>query len=295
MPAPYSITWQTRTRERGHRAPQRPRVGRLPCVDGGHHPGEAQGSRVYGSFEEVCRKQAGVRLVPARAPLDGGVVTINPLGSAGHSLILHITPFAALQPILDSGYLLSKRQVTPVQDISNPEIQEARAILRPPDPPGGTLHDYVPFYFGHHSPMLLQLATGRVKGFSGKQRDIVYCVSSIQNIQAAGLEFTFTDGHGIVAFTSFFTDLADLDKVDWEMVRQDFWADTREDNDRQRRKQAEFLVKDHVPVSSLLGFAVADDAMKSAVEALLAQYPQHNIPTAVRRHWYYPQYLPQRR
>ena len=37
-------------------------------------------------------------------------------------------------------------------------------------------------------------------------------------------------------------DVAQFDKVDWELVPARYWADQPDDNDRQRRKQAEFLV-----------------------------------------------------
>ncbi|OWL95126.1 hypothetical protein CBQ26_13830 [Deinococcus indicus] len=238
-----------------------------------------------------------MKLPPARKALGATGKDIHPLGNDKNYLVLHITPFEALDSVLRSGYLLPKNQVVPVQDISNPEIQNIRAGLKPPDPPGGTLHDYVPFYFGHHSPMLLQLATGRISHFKGDQRDIVYCISSVQEVQRAGLAFTFTDGHGIVAFTRFFTDVNDLDQVDWSVVHQNYWQDTQMDNDRQRRKQAEFLVKDKLPLSALLGFAVADTDMQTAVNGLLAQYPQYTfqVPTKVRSDWYYERHLTRRR
>lgn len=35
-----------------------------------------------------------------------------------------------------------------------------RKELSAPDPPGGTLADYIPFYLGPRSPMLYQVATG---------------------------------------------------------------------------------------------------------------------------------------
>lgn len=35
--------------------------------------------------------------------------------------------------------------------------------------------------------------------------------------------------------------LADLERLDWNAIRSRHWADTPEDPDRKRRKQAEFL------------------------------------------------------
>lgn len=90
--------------------------------------------------------------------------------------------------------------------------------------------------------MLLQLKTGRVEGYNEGQEPLIYLVSSAQRVRDSGAGFVFSDGHGIAAFTEWYAGLADLDKVDWDMVFQRYWRDTVDDMDRQRRKQAEFLV-----------------------------------------------------
>jgi len=82
----------------------------------------------------------------------------------------------------------------------------------------GTLHDYVPFYFAPRSPMLFTISRGNVPTCSN-QEPVVHLVTNIQAVQAAGLPFVFTDGHGIMQLTSFFEDLAQLDHVDWTIMR----------------------------------------------------------------------------
>ena len=42
-------------------------------------------------------------------------------------------------------------------------------------------------------------------------------------------------------YPSWYSDLADLDEVDWDMVYQRYWKEKVDDMDRQPRKQAEFL------------------------------------------------------
>ncbi len=54
----------------------------------------------------------------------------------------------------------------PFRTIHNVSIQNLRQARSLPCGPGGTMHDYVPFYFGVLSPMLLQLKTGRVTGYN---------------------------------------------------------------------------------------------------------------------------------
>jgi len=49
-----------------------------------------------------------------------------------------------------------------VADISMHSVQGHRAVKAVPVPPGGTLHDYVPFYFAPRSPMLRTLEGGNV-------------------------------------------------------------------------------------------------------------------------------------
>jgi hypothetical protein len=49
----------------------------------------------------------------------------------------------------------------------------------------GALHDYVPFYFGFLSPMLLQLKTGRVTGYNEGQEPLVYLKSTVQAVADA--------------------------------------------------------------------------------------------------------------
>ncbi len=154
--------------------------------------------------------------------------------------------------------------------------------------PQGVLHDYVPFYLGPRSPMLLQLHTGRVVGYSEGQRPLIYLTSTAQAIAAAGVRFVFSDGHGIALYSQWYDDLAQLDQVDWSTVYANYWADSPEDLDRQRRKQAEFLVYRVCPWALVDGIAVVDEAMREQVQHLFAGCDAASRrPVTVRREWYY--------
>lgn len=155
--------------------------------------------------------------------------------------------------------------------IHNVDIQMVRKQRPIPCGPGGTVHDYVAFYFGPRSPMLLQLHTGRVEGYDEGQGPLIYAVSTVEIISQVGLGFVFSDGHGIAVFTQWFDDIDDLDKVDWEMAYATYWADTLEDMDRQRRKQAEFLVHRFCPWEVVRKIGVLNDAVKERVELILEQ------------------------
>ena len=99
----------------------------------------------------------------------------------------------------------------PYRTIHNVDIQNARHVRRVPCGPGGVIHDYVPFYFGYRSPMLLQLKTNRVSGYTEGQQPLIYLVGTAQQVTAAGCDFVFSNGHGIAAFTEWFDDLGRLD------------------------------------------------------------------------------------
>lgn len=130
---------------------------------------------------------------------------------------------------------------------------------------GNKLGDYIPFYFGVRTPMLYVMQ----KGFNWVQptpaQDIVYCVCSVQKIIDAGLNFVFTDGHAVDGFTTQYNedDISRIDEiVDWDAIRAKFWKNEK-DLDLKRRKEAEFLVRQDVPVTAVLGYLVYNEEAKN--------------------------------
>lgn len=170
--------------------------------------------------------------------------------------------------------------------IHNEEIQDVRRRRDIPCGPGGTVHDYVPFYFGPRSPMLLQLHTGRVEGYTEGQEPIIYLVSSVEIISNIDLNFVFSDGHGIASFTEWFDDLSNLNKIDWDTVYANQWSDTLVDMDRQRRKQAEFLVHQFCPFRAIKEIGVINLNMQNRVREILNNH-ENNTPVNIHQEWYY--------
>lgn len=171
----------------------------------------------------------------------------------------------------------------------NEEVQNQRHITTIDCGPGGTVHDYVPCYFGYLSPMMLNLKTGRVAGYDRGQEPLIYLVSTCQQMQDDGRDFVFSDGHGLATgLTEWFCDLDDLVSVDWNIVFERYWADTNEDGDRQRRKQAEFLIHEFCPWPSIQSIGVINRDMKLNVERVLNNYQDSHRPeVVVKRGWYY--------
>ncbi len=172
--------------------------------------------------------------------------------------------------------------------IHNLDVQEKRANKPIRCGPCGVMHDYVPFYFGFLSPMMLNLKTGRVAGYTEGQEPLIYLGTMAQTIADSGVGFVFSDGHGLAAYTSWFDDLSQLDKVDWDMVYQRYWTDNANDMDRQRKKQAEFLVHRFCDWSLVKAIIVIDDPRKTQVERVFARFPDRmHRPIHVKRDWYY--------
>jgi len=172
--------------------------------------------------------------------------------------------------------------------IHNVEVQTKRHEKRIWRGPGGVLHDYVAFYFGQLSPMMLNLKTGRVQGYNEGQEPLIYLVSTCQAVADSGAKFVFTDGHGVATFTQWYDDLADLGRIDWDIVNERYWRDTVQDMDRQRRKQAEFLVHRFCDWSLIHEIAVINQNMKDRVENILSEFTRNlRREVVARRDWYY--------
>jgi len=203
--------------------------------------------------------------------------------------IIHMTHVGNLDAIFANGALATTASLQAAgaqfNNIAYSSIQAQRAAKRVPCGPGGCLHDYVPFYFTTRSPMLYTINRGNVP-CEGGQDALVHMVSTAQKVAAAGLGYAFSDGHGIMAYSNFYDDLTQLDEVDWDVIGSRQWADTVDDGDRKRRKQAEFLVRDQFPVRLLSGLIVRTPQRRQEVETLLER---HGLELKVvdKSTWYY--------
>ncbi|WP_330848616.1 type II toxin-antitoxin system toxin DNA ADP-ribosyl transferase DarT [Thermus thermamylovorans] len=203
----------------------------------------------------------------------------------------HLTHADNLRGILVEGGLRPKAQAPPtVQSVAYPHIQARRAGIKVPLPPGGTLHEYVPFYFCPRPPMLYALAHPRPSElpYQGGQRPILHLVSSVQRVARADLRFVFTDRHATVRYAAFLGRLEDLARLDWGTIGARNWANTKELPDRKERKQAEFLVHGLFPWELVEEIAVMDPGVAAEVRKILQAFPRApHPPVRVRREWYY--------
>lgn len=188
----------------------------------------------------------------------------------------------------DGMYAPNVRKYPEYVNIGDESLIEQRNVFTIPIAPGGVLADYVPFYFGGRSPMLLNIKTG-YRGIKQRdQREIVYVCTHIEIVAQSCPEYCFTDGHAKDRLTAYFNNLADLDKVDWRAVDLTYWTSTEDEPDNMRRKQAEFLVKTHVPLSCFSGIIVLDDSAAEIVNTIMKETGT-SLPVYVdnKRKYYY--------
>jgi len=90
------------------------------------------------------------------------------------------------------------------------------------------------------------------------------------------------------SFTKWYDSPCELRQVDWNMVYQRYWSDNLEDVDRQRRKQAEFLVYRFCSWSLIKEIGVHNLDTKRRVEDTLSRFDAElRRPVEIRQEWYY--------
>src|SRR4029079_3294236 len=99
------------------------------------------------------------------------------------TLIYHITHVRNLPSILEQGGLWcdgeAARQDLCATEIAHDHIKQRRARMPVTVGPGGSLADYVPFYFAPRSPMLYAIHQGGVDFYSEGQEEVLHLVGSV--------------------------------------------------------------------------------------------------------------------
>jgi ssDNA thymidine ADP-ribosyltransferase, DarT len=171
--------------------------------------------------------------------------------------------------------------------IGNPDLITKRTGRSVPIPPGGTLHDYVPFYFTPFSPMLYNIKTGWNGITRRPMREIVILVSSLSALAAGGVSFVFTDRHAYLATAQFSSDLANLAaRIDWQILQKRDFARDPDDPGKFERYQAEALAHGHVPLAALTGIVCYGPKEETYV-ANLVQNAEIPLSVASRPTWFF--------
>ncbi|MEP7102454.1 MAG: DUF4433 domain-containing protein, partial [Burkholderiales bacterium] len=130
------------------------------------------------------------------------------------------------------------------------------------------------------SPMLFVVNQGRIPGKpAGSQHNIVHLVTTVATAMTVG-PWAIADGNAGAAHTSFSSDPAAIESLDWSAIGANNWSG------KQHEKQAEFLVADRYPWTAIHEIGCYTDAVAVEVRDLIAGSPHR--PAVVRqRGWYY--------
>jgi hypothetical protein len=182
-------------------------------------------------------------------------------------------------------------KTSPTQDpryvvIGNTDLIDRRGHRAVPVAPGGTLSDYVPFYFTPFSPMLYNIHTGRGEVPRRANEEICILVSSVHKIRDLGLACVLTDRHAYPPLARYFNDAAGLREIDWPLLQARNFKRNPDDPEQIERYQAEALIHRHVPVTGLLGIVCYTAAVKAGLDAQI-QAQGLQLDVQVMPQWYF--------
>ncbi|KEQ30343.1 hypothetical protein N180_14605 [Pedobacter antarcticus 4BY] len=138
--------------------------------------------------------------------------------------------------------------------------------------PDYVVNDCVPFYFSKRTPMLYNIITGHgVKPIA--QSEIIYLCFKLEDLACDEFRWCYTNGNAAKWITKFFDSFDDIDvNIDWHSIKTDDFRDANADGDedRIRKKHAEFLVLHHVPPEFIRKIVVLNPRVRAEVEAIIA-------------------------
>ena len=152
--------------------------------------------------------------------------------------------------------------------------------------PGLHVGECVPFYFCPRSVMLYVIARANSPEMSyrGGQEPIIHLEADLSQTVARAVSnerrWAFTTSNAASSYFDDFSDLDNLDKLDWDAIQANQWSG------RQERKQAEFLVEFSFPWSLISRIGVySHEVGNTVLEVMRAS--DHRPPVEINRGWYY--------
>ena len=201
--------------------------------------------------------------------------------------LYHIVHINRLPSIVRDGFLFSDATISnkPAEGeiIGMGKIKRRRLGLSIVSHPGLHVGECVPFYFCPRSVMLYTLHKGNHPEieYRGGQEPIIHLVCDLHNsvdwADKNTLRWAFTDSNAGSYYFEDFSDLRDLDKIDWQAVQADQWTAARE------KKQAEFLIEQRFPWELVEEIGVYSHQQLQALNEIAQNHPI----VRVRRNWYY--------
>lgn len=134
--------------------------------------------------------------------------------------------------------------------------------------------------------MMKNIHSGRGGVQQRTNDEILILVSSLYRLRELGLPFVFTDSHAYYQWANYYSELTDLDKIDWPLLqRRDFKRDA-DDLAKFERYQAETLIYQHCPVDALLGVMCYTSALQQTIQKQI-QSRGLSLQVHARPSWYF--------
>jgi len=205
--------------------------------------------------------------------------------------IYHILHADRLPSVIADGYLWCDRVAIQrgvsgttigISDIKNRRLNELCLSSHP----GLCVGDCVPFYFCPRSVMLYVIYTRNHTNLSytGGQEPIVHLEADLHTVTAwadkVDHKWAFTTSNAGSRYFNDYSNLDDLDKINWTAVDARQWRDCKE------YKQAEFLVEHSFPWMLVERIGVASRTTQTKVQTEI-QNANHRPPVNIIPDWYY--------
>lgn len=204
------------------------------------------------------------------------------------ALIFRITHIENVRWILENGlHCRNSSKFDPnFRNIGNLELISRRHLRTVPVAPGGTLSDYVPFYFTPFSIMMFNIKTGYGGVARVPNEDIVIFVSSLRKAANLGLDFVFTNQHAYPVTAEYYNSLDELHRIDWPLLQARDFRHDPEDPGKKERYQAEALVHNMLPINGLLGIGCYNQTAEARLQMELRR---RSLDTrlVVQPQWYF--------
>jgi hypothetical protein len=206
----------------------------------------------------------------------------------------HFTHLKNLDSILEHGMLCTNIKTSKGLDHENiaaESIQDRRKEMDVTCGPMGKVHDYIPFYFTTRNPMFL----GVINSKNVDQEMLIFLAIPIQKLLESNVVFTDASANTTIA-PNFYSDAADLDKLNWNEIDSTSWGSK---NDALRhQRMAEVLVHEQVPLDWISNVIVWNKSFLEYTEERFKKYeltPKVQYEPLAKKFFYYTKWAIQNR
>lgn len=188
----------------------------------------------------------------------------------------HMTHMDNLRPILETGELRSYNLMRgqSYRNLANEDVQAGRAAITVPASQR-PLHDYVPLYLGFKTPM--------VAINQAHNEDLLFLRFSLDVLATSGS--IVCDGNARSNASKFylFTGPDVFSSLDVTAIRSVKYA---KDPELKRKKQAEVLIPDRLPMAQMLDMICYSESAQTRALSILTEFGTKKV-VKVNQGWYF--------